>query len=171
MLTAVIQKIWKKEVMPKDWKDEAMEIVFKGKGQKDECNNFRGICPLATAGKVLSRIILDWLQIYVVNEILPESQSGFRKVKVTTDMIFSARQLQGKCVEQQIGLYQVFIGLTRSFDSVNRTALWEILRRLGWPAPMKAYISDIAQQEKSLTLEGFQLSQGRPQLLLDYKRL
>lgn len=47
-----------------------MEVVLKSKGQKDECNNSRGICLLAATGKVLSRIVLDRLQIYVANEIL-----------------------------------------------------------------------------------------------------
>eukprot|EP00106_Octopus_bimaculoides_P023071 XP_014790513.1 PREDICTED: RNA-directed DNA polymerase from mobile element jockey-like [Octopus bimaculoides] len=116
MPTAVIQKGWKNEVMPKDWKDAVMEVVLKGKGQKDECNNFHGICLFATVGKVLLRIMVDRLQIYVANEILPEAQSGVRKGRGTVDMIFSAWQLQEKCVEQQIGFYQVFIDLIKAFD-------------------------------------------------------
>uniref|UniRef100_A0A0L8I7W2 Reverse transcriptase domain-containing protein n=1 Tax=Octopus bimaculoides TaxID=37653 RepID=A0A0L8I7W2_OCTBM len=44
MLIVVIQKIWKIDVIPKDWKDAVIEVVFKVKGQKGECNDFRGIC-------------------------------------------------------------------------------------------------------------------------------
>lgn len=79
MLTAVIQKIWEDEVMPKDWNDAVTEVVFKG--QKDECNNFRRACLLAAAVKALSRIVLHRLQIFWVNEILLESLSGsYKKV-------------------------------------------------------------------------------------------
>ena len=36
----------------------------------------------------------------------------------------------GKCIEQQIPLYQVFVDLTKTFDTVNREALWKILGKL-----------------------------------------
>lgn len=43
------------------------------------------------------------------------------------------RQLQEKCVEQRMGLYQVFVDL-KAFDTVNQAALWRILEKLGVPA-------------------------------------
>eukprot|EP00106_Octopus_bimaculoides_P000304 XP_014767746.1 PREDICTED: uncharacterized protein LOC106867398 [Octopus bimaculoides] len=49
------------------------------------------------------------------------------------NMILSARQLQEKCIEQDMDLYQVFIDLTKAFDSINRIALWEIPKKLGCP--------------------------------------
>ena len=51
----------------------------------------------------------------------------------STDMIFSARQLQEKCQEQYKDLYLVFIDLTKAFDSVNRPGLWVILSKMGCP--------------------------------------
>eukprot|EP00106_Octopus_bimaculoides_P020069 XP_014787511.1 PREDICTED: serine hydroxymethyltransferase-like [Octopus bimaculoides] len=49
------------------------------------------------------------------------------------DMIFSVRHLQEKCIEQDMDLYQVFYELTKAFDSINRIALWETLKKLGCP--------------------------------------
>jgi len=49
------------------------------------------------------------------------------------NMIFTAWQLQEKCHEQQRELYAVFIDLTKAFDSVDRSALWEVLLRIGCP--------------------------------------
>ena len=48
-------------------------------------------------------------------------------------MIFSARQLQEKCIEQHVPLFQVFVDLTKAFDTVNRDALWKVLGKLGCP--------------------------------------
>ena len=48
-------------------------------------------------------------------------------------MIFTARQLQEKCREHQRELYAVFVDLTKAFDSVDRSALWEILLKIGCP--------------------------------------
>ena len=38
-------------------------------------------------------------------------------------MIFSLRQIQEKCIEQQKPLHQVFVDLTKAFDTINREAL------------------------------------------------
>ena len=51
----------------------------------------------------------------------------------TTDMTFMARQIQEKCSEHRQDLYQVFVDLTKAFDSVNRETLWKILGKLGCP--------------------------------------
>src|SRR6266536_6191570 len=48
-------------------------------------------------------------------------------------MIFTARQIQEKCLEQNRDLYLVFIDLTKAFDTISRDALWLILRKYGWP--------------------------------------
>ena len=48
-------------------------------------------------------------------------------------MICVLRQLQEKCQEQNKDLYVTFIDLTKAFDTVNRTALWSILEKLGCP--------------------------------------
>jgi len=50
-------------------------------------------------------------------------------------MVFIARQLQEKAIEQQQDLYMVFVDLAKAFDTVNRTLLWEILRKFGCPPP------------------------------------
>ena len=46
-------------------------------------------------------------------------------------MVFSAPQVQEKFTEQ--GLCLAFIDVTKTFDSVDREALWECLARLGCP--------------------------------------
>ncbi|XP_076067758.1 uncharacterized protein LOC143040564 [Oratosquilla oratoria] len=55
----------------------------------------------------------------LAEKILPETQTGFRPVRGTTDMIFILRQLQEKCHEQYQPLYMAFIDLTKAFDSVK----------------------------------------------------
>ena len=91
--------IWMDVIVPQDWKDAVILILYKGKGPKDVCGNSRGIAMLSVIGKAFSRIMLDRL-LLIVNEVLTESQYGFRTGRSTVDMIFSARQLQEKCVEQ-----------------------------------------------------------------------
>lgn len=132
-LLAVFEKIWEEEVVPQDLKDATIVNIYKNKGDRTVCGNYRGISLLSIAGKILSRILLNRL-LPVAESFLPESQCGFRPSRGTGDMIFVARQLQEKAREQNCDLHMVFIDLTKAFDSVNREALWAVLRKFGCPA-------------------------------------
>ena len=105
----------------------------KGAGKGEVCGNYRGITLLSSAGKILAGTLLSRLNAEIVKTILPESQCGFRQNRGTTDMIFTARQIQEKCSEPRQDLYQIFVDLTKAFDSVNRETLWKILGKLGCP--------------------------------------
>ena len=48
-------------------------------------------------------------------------------------MIFTARQLQEKCQEQNVDLYMTFVDLTKAFGTVNRDRLWKIMAKFGCP--------------------------------------
>ena len=89
---------------------------------------------------------------YVYPKVIPETQCGFRSGGGATDMIFYARQIRERYIEQQIPLYQVFVDLIKAFDTVNGESLWKILGKLGCPPAfihmlkqlhrdMKAYIT------------------------------
>ena len=56
--------------------------------------------------------------------LIPENQCGFRKDRGTIEIIFTARQLQEKCQEQNVDLYITFVDLTKAFDTVSRDGLW-----------------------------------------------
>ena len=48
-------------------------------------------------------------------------------------MIFTARQLQEKCQEQNVDLFMTFVDLTKAFDTVSRDGLWKIMSNFGCP--------------------------------------
>lgn len=74
--------------------------LYKRKGNRQVCDNHRGISLLSIAGKTLARVLLNRLVTHLELGLLPESQCGFRKGRGTIDMISAARQLQEKCQEQ-----------------------------------------------------------------------
>lgn len=137
--------------VPQDFRDALIVTIYKKKGDRAECGNHRGISLLAIAGKVLAKIILQRLQ-FITEEILPESQCGFRAGRSTADMIFTLRQLQEKSIEQRRPLYVVFVDFSKAFDTVDRSTLWKVLEIYGCPeklvriirqfhADMKAQVS------------------------------
>ena len=125
---------WDQGSLPQDLRNAVIITLYKNKGVKSDCSNYRGITLLSIAGKVLARILLNRLIPSIGEGNLPESQCGFRTSRNTTDMVFVLRQLQEKCREQNKGLHITFVDLTKAFDTVSREGLWLILERLGCPS-------------------------------------
>ena len=121
--------IWQSETVPQDFKDASIVHLYKRTGNRQTCDNHRGISLLSIAGKILARILLNRLSVHLEKGLLPESQCGFRKDRGTIDMIFAARQLQEKCQEQNAGLYSTYVDLTKAFDTVSREGLWRIMAK------------------------------------------
>jgi len=133
-LTELFCTTWKEGAVRQDFKDALIVHIYKRKGDRVCCDNHRGISLLSIDGKVLARVLLNRLNLHVHhNDIIPESQCGFRADRGTMDMIFTARQIQEKCREQHRDLYAIFVDLTKAFDTVNRKRLWMLLRRIGCP--------------------------------------
>ena len=135
-----ILEIWDAEILPQQWIDPDIVAIYKRKGDKSDCSNYRGIFLLSVAGKILARILLSRLLNSVADVVLPESQCGFRRDRSTIDMIFVARLLQEKCREQHKNLYLAFIDLTKAFDTVNREILWNVPSKCGWPPKFMAIL-------------------------------
>ena len=127
----VISIVWDTESVPKDWKDSLIISIYKNKGDRAECGNSRGISLLSVVGKLMAKILLKRLIKNVSEDLMPETQCGFRQNRSTADMIFVARQALEKCREQHRELHMCFIDLSKAFDTVERTMLWEVLRLSG----------------------------------------
>jgi len=71
----LITSIWKKEKLPEEWKESIIVPIHK-KGDKTDCNNYRGISLLPPTYKILSNILLSRLIPYV-KDIIRDHQRGF----------------------------------------------------------------------------------------------
>ena len=132
ILLDLFHRCWRDETLPQDFRESKIVSIFKKKGSKNICGNYRGISLLCVAGKILARIMLSRLSA-AFEDLLPESQCGFRPGRSTIDMIFSLRQLQEKSVEQRQPLYIAFVDFRKAFDMVDRDMLWGVLRKYGCP--------------------------------------
>ena len=58
-LHTLLCSIWNTGVIQTDWRRGVVVPIWKGKGDTQECNNYRGVSLLSVPGKVLARILLD----------------------------------------------------------------------------------------------------------------
>ena len=129
--TELFHCMWRKEAIPQECKDTSIFHLNKRKGNPQVCDNQKGIFLLC---RILAKILLNRLNIHLdLKGLIPESQCGFRKDRGTIDMIFTARQLQEKCQEQNVDLYMTFVDLSKAFDTVRRDGLWKIMAKFGCP--------------------------------------
>ena len=135
-LYELFKAIWRVGRVPQDYKDASIKHLYKNTGNRSSCDNHQGISLLSIAGKILARLLLNRIIKHIVNDIYPESQCGFRSGRGTIDMILSLRQVAEKVRKKYQELYIVFVDLTKVFDTVNRQALWKVLKKLGIPDKM-----------------------------------
>ena len=120
---------WKGGAVPQEMRDAIIITFYKNKGDRLDCNIYRGISVMSIIGKIFARVLLTRLQA-LVDRIYPEFQCGFRAER-STDMIFTVRQLQKKSPEQGKPLYLAFSDLTKAFDLVSRKGLFQLLEKIG----------------------------------------
>jgi len=75
----LIISVWKEERVPQDWKDASIIPIFK-KGSRKDCGNYRGISLLSIAGKILSRILLNRINMHVAPVVNVNVASGVVEV-------------------------------------------------------------------------------------------
>jgi hypothetical protein len=138
-LHKLLCKCWEEGEVPQSMRDANIVTLYKNKGDRSDCNNYRGISLLSVVGKLFARIALNRLQ-KLADQVYPESQCGFRSKRSTIDMIFSLRQLQEKCREQHQPLYIAFIDLTKAFDLVSQDGLFKILPLISCPPRLLSII-------------------------------
>ena len=74
-----MQKIWKTQQWPQDWK-RSVFIPIPKKGNAKECSNYHTIALISHASKVMLKILQARLQQYV-NRELPDVQAGLEKAE------------------------------------------------------------------------------------------
>ena len=83
------------------------------------------------------------------NDVLSDSQFGFRKGLSKTDAIFVLNAMIQKILNEKGGLFCAFIDLKNAFDSVYLNGLWYKLYILGINAKMIRLIKDMYNKVKT----------------------
>ena len=79
---------------------------------------------LSNYWKYTGKMLLNNLNVHLLQVgLIPECQCGFRKDRGTIGMLFTAKQIQEKCQEQNVDLYMTFVDLTKAFVDLTQSVV------------------------------------------------
>ncbi|CAA9997921.1 unnamed protein product, partial [Nesidiocoris tenuis] len=119
-------------------------LLFK-KGEEDDPKNYRGISLINSLLKIFNQILLNRLDSFVAaNNLLPESQNGFRKGRGCQDNIFILSSLVAINTRlPKSKTFVAFIDFQRAFDSLNHEILWRKLALMNVSARFISLLSSL----------------------------
>ena len=119
-----------KGIVPEDWRSACVVPICKGKGDKWECNNYRGISLLSATGKLYGRVLIERVR-RGTDCIVGEEQCGFRAGRSCVDQLFVVKELCEKYIQKGKDVFWAFLDLEKAYDRVDREALWKVLSLYG----------------------------------------
>ena len=136
--------------IPDDWHKGTIIWTWKGKDNHLDCSNYRGISLLLIPRRKFMRILLNWAVPYNRKISYPK-QTRFRPSHSTIDQISPLRLMLEKVREYRENhhLYIAFVNLKATFDSLDHTALWYLLRSTGMSERIITLFSRICDSAES----------------------
>ena len=169
-LCFIINNSIKEGIFPKSWKIAKCIPIYKKKGNKHEKEFYRPVSLLKAVSKIPEKIANQQLMNHFEsNNLLPESQHGFRKHRSTFTAVSQMHELWIKNKENKLQQAVSFLDLSAAFDTISKDIICQKLKAYGankssvnW---FNSYLSERSQRVMigSTMSEPVELLLGSPQ--------
>ena len=112
---------------PAAWTKSKLITIYK-KGQRENCDNYRGISLMDSIGKVYDSILTNRLQQWMKPD---REQAGAQKGRGCIEHLITLRLLIDYAKSKKRKLYCVFVDFSKAYDRVPRNLIIEQLASLG----------------------------------------
>ena len=102
-------------------------------GNLEEVGNYRGIALSVVIAKIIYKMLLNRIQPYI-DPLLRPNQNGFRSGRSTMAHILSLRRLIEGIKSHDLNSVIIFVDFKKSFDSIDRGKMLEIVAAYGIPS-------------------------------------
>ena len=124
MIESMFKEIWSQIILPEMWRNTTITALYKNKGSRKECKNYRGISIGSSFLKLTMAIILERLKPWYNQQLLP-NQNGFRQLFGCPDAIFALKLIQNISSRLNQETYLLFVDLTAAYDWCVRAWLFQ----------------------------------------------
>ena len=141
--------------IPSSWTEGIICPIYKNKGDANNPDNCRGITVLSCFGKLSTSVLNYRLNCYLEStNVLCKEQAGFRKGYSTMDHVFNLKCLADLYLHRSCAV----INYRKSFDSVNRLALWQKILQQNVNGKMLKIIYSMYDSAESCVRQNHQMS-------------
>ncbi len=127
----LFNRVLQSRTTPSSWGESEIVMLLK-RGDATLLDNYRGIALGNTIGKLFCSIMNDRLVMLLEeHDIFGKIQFGFRKDHRSSDALFILSQTLQHRRAQGLDSYLAFLDLKKAYDLVDRSLLWQRLRKVG----------------------------------------
>ena len=131
-LTTLFNKSLANGLFPEVWKRAHVVPIYKQKGDKSSCKNYRPISLLSCVGKLLEKCVQKHLVHYLKeNSIITPSQSGFTSGDSTIYQLLNIYDDFVSGLDRNIPTQAIFFDISKAFDRVWHRGLIHKLEAAG----------------------------------------
>ena len=115
-LRPVITSFWKNEIPPEEWNEGIITSIWKGKGDRENLKNHRGITVSSTISMVCEQVINDRMMQLIP---LTQAQGGGKPGTSTRDHVFLLRGAITHALRNKNNMYITFYDVTKAYDRAD----------------------------------------------------
>ena len=116
-------------MVPSGWNDATLQLIWKGKGRRDDIETYRRIALTSIFRKVLEKTAMERLQHFDTR--LGVAQGGFRKGKNTYDLALTLDMIVRYCSRKKKSCWLALLDIKGAYYTVDRDLLWQRCRGIG----------------------------------------
>ena len=141
VILKLLNNIWESGEIPKEFKHAIIVPILKpGKNTKDP-KSYRPISLTSHLGKILETVINNRLMNYLeTNDIIKNTQSGFRQKRQTMDHVVRLTHDVETCIKNNKINIAVFLDMQKAFDTLHKQGILLELKKIGVTGQMYNYI-------------------------------
>ena len=122
-------------------------LPFPKKGDLGLAKNYRGITLTSIAAKIYNALLRNCIEPKIDN-IFRKNQNGFRRNRSTTSQILTIRRILEGVRAKNLQATLLFVNFTKSFDSIHRRKMEQIILAYGIPKETVAAITILYRNTK-----------------------
>lgn len=149
-LLAQLNSIWRNGTpIPSDWQDYIVIPILKKGQPSDNYSSYRPISLASCVMKTYERLIKNRVEFWLEkNNLLPDSQYGFRKGRSSQESISLLVSDIQLAFTRFNSISAVFIDIQGAYDNVNLNILFTKMQAIGIPYPVARNIYTLYQNRK-----------------------
>ena len=131
-LTIIYNKSVDEEKLPEDWKIANITPIYKNKGDKHQCTNYRPVSLTSLACKVLEKIVRKEILTHMKrNNLFAKEQYGFLEGRSCMTNLIETRDKWTRITDGKGKVDCIYLDFMKAFDSVPHQRL--ITKLQGYP--------------------------------------